>query len=201
MESRKTIGIQEKLSLIQSELSVEKSRRNNFGKYNYRNVEDILIALKPFLGIYEVNIRLTDEIVVLLDRFYIRATATLTGVDGSISTSAFAREEESKKGMDSAQVTGSASSYARKYALNGLLAINDTEDNDDLAASSNSHSSRRVKLISKEQRDVLSKYVGENNLPAKDCHQILRKYNLSNSGEIPVNMYDKIFGEIRALVK
>lgn len=121
-----------KLMMIQSELKAPKNQRNNFGKYNYRNCEDILNALKPHLMKYKCVVLLTDELAVIGSRFYVRATAKLVDAesDNTISVNAYAREEETKKGMDSSQITGSASSYARKYALNGLFAIDDTKDSD-----------------------------------------------------------------------
>lgn len=121
-----------KLMMIQSELKAPKNQRNNFGKYNYRNCEDILNALKPHLMKYKCVVLLTDDLVLIGDRFYIKATAQLVDAesDNTISVNALAREEETKKGMDSSQITGSASSYARKYALNGLFAIDDTKDSD-----------------------------------------------------------------------
>lgn len=121
-----------KLMMIQSELKAPKNQRNNFGKYNYRNCEDILNALKPHLMKYKCVVLLTDELAVIGSRFYVRTTAQLVDAesDNTISVNAYAREEKVKKGMDSSQITGSASSYARKYALNGLFAIDDTKDSD-----------------------------------------------------------------------
>jgi len=121
-----------KLMMIQSELKAPKNQRNNFGKYNYRNCEDILNALKPHLMKYKCVVLLNDSLELIGNRFYVRATATLVDAesDNTISVNALAREEETKKGMDSSQITGSASSYARKYALNGLFAIDDTKDSD-----------------------------------------------------------------------
>ena len=121
-----------KLMMIQSELKAPKNQRNNFGKYNYRNCEDILNALKPHLMKYKCVVLLNDSLEFIGNRFYVRATATLVDAesDNTISVNALAREEETKKGMDSSQITGSASSYARKYALNGLFAIDDTKDSD-----------------------------------------------------------------------
>lgn len=113
---------------IQRELKAPKGQRNNFGNYNYRNAEDILEAVKPLLG--ETILTISDEMVMLGDRFYVKATATLQEGEKTISVSAYARESLEKKGMDSAQVTGSTSSYARKYALNGLFCIDDTKDAD-----------------------------------------------------------------------
>ena len=123
--------IHEKLSQIQSKLNAPKGQYNSFGKYNYRNCEDILQALKPILTEHKCHVSLSDEVVIVGNRFYIKATATITDSENnSFSTTAFAREAESKKGMDESQVTGSTSSYARKYALNGLFAIDDNKDAD-----------------------------------------------------------------------
>lgn len=122
----------ERVIAVQSQLKAPKNQRNNFGGYNYRNCEDILEAVKPLLKAEGLLLTITDDIVVLGDRFYVKATATLTDGERSLSNQAFAREEATKKGMDGSQVTGAASSYARKYALNGLLAIDDTKDADAL---------------------------------------------------------------------
>lgn len=123
-------SLTEKLSAIQSELKAPKSQRNNFGKYNYRSCEDILEAVKPLLNKHGLSLTLADTIDCVLDRVYVKATVTLTDGEQVVETTAFAREEETKKGMDGAQVTGAASSYARKYALNGLFCIDDTKDSD-----------------------------------------------------------------------
>lgn len=118
----------DKLADIQSKLRVPKSQFNNFGKYRYRSCEDILEALKPILDGAVVII--SDDVVNVSGDFYVKATAKFIYGDGVIEVSAFAREPRSKKGTDESQVTGSASSYARKYALNGLFAIDDTKDSD-----------------------------------------------------------------------
>ena len=115
---------------IQSELKAPKSQYNSFGKYQYRNAEDILEAVKPLLKKNNCHLTITDEIVLIGDRYYVKATAEITNGTEVVVTSALAREEESKKGMDSAQLTGATSSYARKYALNGLFCIDDTKDSD-----------------------------------------------------------------------
>ncbi len=116
---------------IQHKLKAKKSQYNNFGKYHYRSCEDILEALKPLLSEHNCFITLSDDIVQVGDRIYNKATATFTNSEGnSVSVNAFAREPLSQKGMSECQVTGSASSYARKYALNGLFAIDDTKDDD-----------------------------------------------------------------------
>lgn len=128
------MNIYEKLLAIQTELKAPKSQYNSFGKYNYRNCEDILEAVKPLLVKYKAALKVSDELVMVGDRYYIKATAQLINAGGQdttfIENTAFAREEEEKKGMDGSQVTGASSSYARKYALNGLFAIDDTKDSD-----------------------------------------------------------------------
>lgn len=124
--------IYEKLAAIQAELHSPKSEYNQFGKYSYRTAEAILEAVKPFLKAHGCALNCTDDLMLVGDRYYIKATAIITAVeDGSqVSTTAWAREEIDKKGMDQSQVTGASSSYARKYALNGLLAIDNTPDSD-----------------------------------------------------------------------
>ncbi len=116
---------------IQSELKAPKGQFNAYGKYKYRSCEDILEAVKPILKKCNCTLLLSDSLVYVGDRYYIKATATLINVEGkSISTESYAREEETKKGMDASQITGASSSYARKYALNGLLCIDDNKDSD-----------------------------------------------------------------------
>ena len=126
------MNIQEKLKMIQFELKAPKSQHNNFGNYNYRSLEDINESVKPILDKVGATIVLSDDIVFMGERYYVKATATLfdTESNESISVTALARETDVKKGMDSSQVTGATSSYARKYALNGLFAIDDTKDAD-----------------------------------------------------------------------
>jgi len=122
------MAINNELVRIQKELRAPKNQYNSFGKYNYRSCEDILEGLKECLG--ECSVLLEDDVIMVGDRVYIKATATLRHADETISTTAMAREALSKKGMDESMVTGTASSYARKYALNGLFAIDDNKDAD-----------------------------------------------------------------------
>jgi len=143
------------LNSIQKELSVPKNQRNNFGNYSYRSAEDILDAVKKMLG--EAVVVVNDDIVMIGDRYYVKATATLKLADDEISTTAFAREAENKKGMDSAQVTGATSSYARKYALNGLFAIDDTKDADTMDNSK--PSPKPEPMITKVQETEIDKLV------------------------------------------
>ncbi len=119
-----------KLAQIQNEIKAPKGQFNKFGNYKYRSCEDIVEAAKPVLNRHGFALTLTDEIVNIGPRFYVKATATISNGTETFTASSFAREEESKKGMDGSQITGAASSYARKYALNGLFAIDDTKDAD-----------------------------------------------------------------------
>ena len=130
METNKTLI--EKLSLIQVELKAPKNQYNSFGKYKYRNCEDILESAKPICNKNRTTLLISDEIKQIGDRYYVEATAQLLDWDSKegIQVKALAREEDSKKGMDASQVTGATSSYARKYALNGLFNIDDTKDAD-----------------------------------------------------------------------
>lgn len=119
------------LIAIQSELKAPKSQFNKFGGYKYRKAEDILEAVKPLLNKQKCTLTITDDIVMVGNRIYVKATATIKNEKGEFeTTTGWAREEETKKGMDGSQITGASSSYARKYALNGLFAIDDNADSD-----------------------------------------------------------------------
>ena len=125
------MSIYETLSHIQVELKAPKNLYNSFGKYKYRNAESILEAAKPLCAKHGCTLTVSDEVILIGNRYYIKATATVQDKDGNAaSATALAREDETKKGMDGAQITGTASSYARKYALNGLFCIDDTKDPD-----------------------------------------------------------------------
>lgn len=123
--------IVEQLAEVQAKLKAPKGQYNQFGKYNYRSCEDILEAVKPFLKEQGLTLTLSDTIEAVSNRVYVKALATVQNANGeSIANQAYAREAETKKGMDDSQITGTASSYARKYALNGLFLIDDTKDAD-----------------------------------------------------------------------
>lgn len=141
--------IYEKLLRVQVELKAPKGQYNSFGKYKYRSCEDILTAVKPLLDKVGATITLSDDIFLVGDRFYVKATATFHDVEkgSTITNSALAREDENKKGMDGSQITGTASSYARKYALNGLLLIDDTKDAD----TDENHNERKAKAEKAEK--------------------------------------------------
>ena len=133
MENKQTVYT--KLAKVQQELKAPKTQFNKFGNYNYRNQEDILEAVKPLLAKHGLILTLEDNIILIGNRFYVKADAYLMNLDegregDTVNTTAYAREVETKSGMDASQITGAASSYARKYALNGLFLIDDTKDSD-----------------------------------------------------------------------
>ena len=155
-------NIRQKLQGIQSSLKAPKGQTNKFGGYRYRSCEDILTAVKPLLAEWGCSLVISDEIVEIAGRVYVKAIANLIDNDSTdmIPAYGFAREAESKKGMDEAQITGSASSYARKYALNGLFAIDDTKDPD----ATNTHGKRTPKpsevAMEQAQRQHDAKQIG-----------------------------------------
>lgn len=143
--------LHKKLWTIQQTLNAPKNQRNNFGGYNYRSAEDILEAVKPLLQ--NITLTVSDEIVLIGNRYYVKATATLSDGEDVIAVTAYAREEESKKGMDASQLTGATSSYARKYALNGLFCIDDAKDPDtDAYAKQTNQQPRQQKNPPKQQQ-------------------------------------------------
>ena len=165
-----------KLVKVQNELKAPKSQYNSFGKYSYRNCEDILEALKPLLNEVKAIVNISDEIVLIGERYYVKATVKFIDAETGeiVEASAMAREEETKKGMDASQLSGSTSSYARKYALNGLFAIDDTKDAD----TTNTHGKENVKSLSEAQLKrmyVIGKNAGYEN--SKVDSMINQKYN------------------------
>lgn len=184
MEERK-LNIYEKLLNIQNELKAPKNQFNKFGNYKYRNAEDILEAVKPICLKYKAVINVRDTIIQVGDRYYVESTAYITDVEKPaeyIENKACAREEESKKGMDSSQVTGATSSYARKYALNGLLCIDDTKDTDseEYQKRSNVKSAEKSEtMITDKQKElIISKFKKEEIL------SYLQEINKAKLGEL-----------------
>ena len=150
--------MENQLALIQNKIKAPKGQFNSFGKYKYRSAEDILEAVKPIINPLGFSLIISDEIVNLGDRYYVKATATITNISETHLAVGYAREEETKKGMDASQITGSASSYARKYALNGLFALDDTKDGD----STDSLESRITNCKSiKELQNLYNNYTTE----------------------------------------
>jgi len=147
------MSIYKELSRIQQELKAPKGQTNAFWKYKYRSCEDILEAVKPLLK--ETSLVISDDIVLVWDRFYVKATVTISDWKDSVSNTAFAREELTKKGMDGSQITGASSSYARKYALNGLFLIDDTKDSD----ATNDWSDKKQETIKQSKQYITSTIV------------------------------------------
>lgn len=195
------MNIYEKLMNIQKELKAPKGQYNSFGKYKYRSCEDILESVKPLLEKYKVTIILSDKLEQIGERYYIRAKAILidTESNNSIENTAYAREEETKKGMDGSQITGTSSSYARKYALNGLLLIDDTKDadTDEFAKENNKGKTKeepKEKKITPGQLKVLSKlYTGDNLVKLLELNKIdkLEDMSMEKANEIILKLKKK----------
>ena len=167
----------DKLSLIQGNLKAPKGQMNKFGGYKYRSAEDILESVKPLLSEHGLILTLSDEMVMVGDRVYVKATARLTDGQSEVQTTAFAREEESKKGMDGSQVTGASSSYARKYALNGMFLIDDTKDAD--ATNTHGKTSAPKSAKSSPTSDAFQKsvdYIKASKTKKVALEQVLAKY-------------------------
>lgn len=194
--------IYEKLSQVQNELKAPKDQKNTFGNYKYRSCEDILEALKPLLKKNRLTLVLSDELVNIGDRYYIKAMATIYDLEeeGSLVNTAYAREEETKKGMDGSQITGTASSYARKYALNGLFNIDDTKDadTDEYTKRTKEEPTNDLQTmpISKERLDTINDLIIETNTDYKkfcEYHKIsgLDEINIGNVAKIEKSLLDK----------
>ncbi len=144
---------------IQSELKAPKTQFNKFGGYKYRKAEDILEAVKPLLAKQKCTLIITDDIVLVSNRIYVKATATIKNEKGECETSTgWAREEETKKGMDGSQITGASSSYARKYALNGLFAIDDNADSDATNDVQHQAAQQQAAQVAPAQQSATPKY-------------------------------------------
>ena len=180
------MSIQEKLAAIQISLKAPKGQRNDYGKFNYRSCSDIVEAVKGHLD--GAILTLSDDMVAVGDRVYVKATATLAMGSESISTTAFAREAVTKKGMDDSQITGTASSYARKYALNGLFAIDDTKD-----ADTNDYSKAANDWLMRLRKAIV-KAVTDND--AEACQETWRELSSSEQehiwGDLPANIRSAI---------
>ena len=207
------MNIYEKLMNIQEKLNVPKNQLNKFGGYNFRSCEDILEAVKPLLKENKLALQISDEIVPLGDRYYVRATATLIDTEDKddnarIKNVGYAREEENKKGMDASQVTGATSSYARKYALNGLFCIDDTKDADtdeyqiqqrnnqnNKTNNQQTKQNNQVKTITLAQQKRLFALANGNNDVVKN---VIGRYKYTKTEQIKMSDYDKICTEIES---
>jgi hypothetical protein len=180
-----------KLMNIQQELKAPKGQYNDFGKYAYRSCEDILEAVKPLLKKEKVVLTISDELQYIGNRYYIKATATLidTESEATISNSAYAREEETKKGMDGSQITGASSSYARKYALNGLFGIDDNKDSD--TTNIQSKEEKEDKKASPKQIELIQKYYQGENLI-----KLLEVNNLEKLEDMSINKASEILSKL-----
>lgn len=186
------MDINEKLLNIQTELKAPKGQKNKFGNYMYRSCEDILEAVKPLLKKYKATLQLTDNIEYLGDRYYIKATAILTDTENNfkIENSAYARESETKKGMDDSQITGTASSYARKYALNGLFCIDDTKD-----ADTNEYKTQQEDdniRINKTMETALREVIKNNEIESQKVLNILDDFGYEKLAEIRIKDFKSI---------
>ena len=184
------MGIYEKLLKVQEELKAPKGQYNSFGNYNYRSCEDILEAVKPILNKYSLALRLSDELVQVGDRYYIKAEASLcdSKTESIIYNYAYAREEESKKGMDSSQITGTASSYARKYALNGLFLIDDTKDAD---------TDEHAKQTEAEPKKASEKQIGLIKNLSKDLTTITDYYKIEKIEDLTSAQASEVIGKLK----
>lgn len=188
------MNIYEKLMNIQQELKAPKGQFNKFGGYKYRSCEDILEAVKPLLAKYKATLVISDTLENIGDRYYIKATTKLIDVEtsGCIENTAYAREEESKKGMDGSQITGTASSYARKYALNGLFDIDDTKDAD------TDEYSKTTKQEVKEEKKATEGQIGVlNKLNETAKAKIYAKYNVGKIENLTISQASEIISKLK----
>lgn len=201
--------IYEKLIKVQEELKVPKNQFNSFGKFKYRSCEDILEELKPLLVKNGLFLMISDNVELLGDRYYIKATCTITDGDISISNSAYAREIEKKDRMDETQTTGSSSSYARKYALNGLFLIDDTKDPDtdeyqkQTRENANKQTSRSGagagkadKLVTESQLSRLYAIGGSKGYSKADIDKSIHKKGKNSAKELTMAEYDDLIAGI-----
>ena len=196
------MNIYEKLTEVQNELKAPKSKYNSFGKYNYRSCEDILEAVKPILKAKRLAMTVKDDVFNIGDRFYIMATVTVFDCESEekVTTTAYAREDADKKGMDGSQITGSSSSYARKYALNGMFAIDDTKDAD----SWNTHDKDRT-VEKKEAERATEEQVAKLRALYKGKEdkltELLDKYGITNPVQFKRMEIQSVIDKLEAKLK
>lgn len=192
------MSLKEKLINIQQDLKAPKGQYNSFGKYKYRSCEDILEAVKPLLKENKVVLTISDEVVEVGSRIYVRAAATITDSesDEHFTNVAWAREDESKKGMDGSQITGTASSYARKYCLNGLFLIDDTKDADTDEFQNTTNGSGN-KITEKDVKALRDRFEKLNIDEAALCKQ----YGLKELKDMSVGQMTELNGKLNKLEK
>lgn len=187
----------EKLIEIQTTLNAPKNQYNKFGKYAYRNCEDILQALKPHLSKHKLFQKITDELVNIDGRYYVKATVTVTDGEVSESNSAYAREDEVKKGMDGAQITGAASSYSRKYCLNGFWGIDDNKDPDSDEhhnVNNSSKSTNNVRITQQQQIEIQTLFESK----GYTLETMLGHWGLKTLGDMMSNDYQNNLNAINS---
>ena len=187
-----------KLMNIQQDLKCNKGQYNSFGKYKYRSCEDILESVKPLLKANKCFLTLSDELVYIGERYYIKATATVTDIETGeqITNTAYAREEETKKGMDGSQITGTSSSYARKYALNGLFAIDDTKDADTDEYAVQTEGEKEIDQIKVK---ALLQSIANNNISEEALAGVLKEYGYDEVAKIKIKHFGEIVNKLRAI--
>lgn len=195
---KKELTFLERVLKVQTELKAPKGQFNKFGGYAYRSCEDILEAAKPLLAKYNLILFIGDEVVEIGGRIYVKASATIMDSDGNkIMNYAYAREEETKKGMDGSQITGASSSYARKYALNGLFLIDDTKDSDATNTHGKDDKEQKkadeipVKKATEKQLELLKKYVPTEEGQAK----MLKWVGVTKLEDIPMDKASEIISQ------
>lgn len=192
--------IYEKLAKIQSTLKAPKGQYNAFGKYKYRNCEDILEAVKPLLAEVKAVVIIGDDLELIGSRFYVKATARFIDceTDAQITNTAYAREEDTKKGMDGSQITGASSSYARKYALNGLFAIDDTKDSDTTNGMPDQQSNQQnqqpantaPKLMTEQHYNILIRACGNAQMDGSAEEFWKERYRVASLADIPDSQFE-----------
>jgi len=211
------MNIYEKLTNLQFELKAPKGQFNSFGKYKYRSCEDIVESVKPLLLKHKLNLTIQDDLIQQGDRYYVKAIATLTDIEkteSKIIINAFAREEESKKGMDGSQVTGASSSYARKYALNGLFGIDDTKDSD----GTNEHDKTDIKPPVKSAKPINKSSTAQDTVQEdsslvsineimeleqtltnhkRNIKDVLEKFKIKSIQELKVSQFKWLMGQLK----
>lgn len=194
----------QKIVDIQATLNAPKGQWNKFGKYAYRNCEDILEALKPLLKKHGLAQFISDEIVEIGGRFYIKSTVRVTDGSTTETNTAYAREEENKKGMDAAQLTGATSSYARKYALNGMWDIDDNKDPDSSEnheqrnANKNQQQHQQVQMINHAQQVELKKFIEDNRFTVE---QVTQFFNIQSLAQVPANQFENTKNTIKGWIE
>lgn len=186
------------LTEIQNELKAPKNRTNKFGGYKYRSCEDILEAVKPILLKHDATVTIRDDIEAIGGRVYVKATVTFWTASESTEVTAYAREAETKKGMDDSQITGTASSYARKYALNGLFLIDDTKDPDTDEYEERTYTRRGEKAAKQPQEDSIrqnmEQYIADN-YDAENMSKILAYYNVTSIAQLNMDQLTKVYAQ------